>query len=205
MADKTSKTSEAITQRAAHPCAVLKALRWGLVLSIVLLGSGLLGEINRFPTSALLEVGRPGVAWAQTADPAPPSQPVRLVFVHHSTGQNWLDDDGGELGLALRDNNYFVSDTNYSWGPTDQDKGGTIGDHTDIPDWYSWFTGPHRAAYLAALYAESGQHSNYSRLAEALNPGGENDIIMFKSCFPNSNLAGDPDDQPAASADNYSD
>jgi hypothetical protein len=38
------------------------------------------------------------------------------------------------LGIALRDNNYFVSDTNYGWGPADQDEGyGTIGDHTDIP------------------------------------------------------------------------
>jgi uncharacterized repeat protein (TIGR01451 family) len=136
-------------------------------------------------------------------DPTSPTVPVRLIFIHHSTGQNWLDDGNGELGLALRDNNYFVSDTNYGWGPTDQDKGGTIGDHTDIPDWYSWFTGPHRDTYLVDLYAEGNQHSSYSRLAD--NPGGENDIIMFKSCFPNSNLDGNPDGPPAASADYTSD
>ncbi len=135
-------------------------------------------------------------------DPSPPAQPVKLIFIHHSTGQAWLEDGNGELGLALRDNNYFVSDTNYGWGPTDQDKGGTIGDHTDIPDWYSWFTGPHRDTYLAALYAESDQHSSYSRLAT--DPGGPNTIIMFKSCFPNSDLSGNPNDPPAASADNYS-
>ena len=62
-----------------------------------------------------------------------------------------------------------------------------------------WFTGPHRATYLTALYAETDQHSSYSRLAT--DPGGENTIIMFKSCFPNSNLDGNPDDPPAASAD----
>ena len=62
-----------------------------------------------------------------------------------------------------------------------------------------WFTGPHRATYLAALYAESGQHSSYARLAA--DPGGENTVVMFKSCFPNSNLDGNPNDPPAAAAD----
>jgi hypothetical protein len=135
-------------------------------------------------------------------DPMSPAQPVKLIFIHHSTGQAWLEDGDGELGKALRANNYFVSDTNYGWGPADQDNGGTIGDNTDIPHWYSWFTGPHRETYLAALYAESGQHAGYSRLAA--DPGGPNTIIMFKSCFPNSNLSGNPNDPPAASADNHS-
>ena len=130
----------------------------------------------------------------------PPASPVRLIFIHHSTGQAWLEDGNGQLGLALSNTNYYVSDTNYSWGPADEDKGGgTIGDHTDIPDWYSWFSGPHRATYLTALYAEADTHSGYSR--PETNPGGENTIIMFKSCFPNSNLTGNPDDAPAASAD----
>ena len=29
------------------------------------------------------------------------------------------------------------------------------------------------------------------------DPGGENEIVMFKSCFPNSNLEGRPTDAPA--------
>jgi hypothetical protein len=45
----------------------------------------------------------------------PPANPVRLIFIHHSTGENWLSDSNGGLGIALRDNNYFVSDTNYDW------------------------------------------------------------------------------------------
>jgi hypothetical protein len=28
------------------------------------------------------------------------------------------------------------------------------------------------------------------------DPGGENEIIMFKSCYPNSYLEGNPDDPP---------
>ncbi|MGQ9627837.1 MAG: hypothetical protein ACUVV0_13145 [Anaerolineae bacterium] len=131
--------------------------------------------------------------------PNPPGSVVKLVFIHHSTGEAWLTDDNGDLGIALRDNNYFVSDTNYGWGPTCVELGGPIGDYTDIPHWYLWFTGSNRGTYLAALYAESGQNSAYSRLAT--NPGGENEIIMFKSCFPNSNIDGNPNDPPAPSAD----
>ena len=90
------------------------------------------------------------------------------------------------LGTTLRDHNYFTSDTNYGWG-TD-----SIGSSTDIGNWWDWFRGPSSATYLAELYGESGQHSSYSRLAS--DPGGENQIIMFKSCFPNSALQGNISD-----------
>jgi hypothetical protein len=126
-------------------------------------------------------------------DTSPPATPVKLVFIHHSSGENWLGDDHGGLGIALRDNNYFVSDTNYGWGPPDLDVGSdTIGDHTDLGHWYNWFAGPHRTTYLTPLFAESEQHSSYSRRAS--DPGGPNRIVMFKSCFPNSNLDGQPSD-----------
>jgi hypothetical protein len=121
-----------------------------------------------------------------SSTPSSPASPVKLIFIHHSTGQNWLADNNGGLGIALRDNNYFVSDTNYGWGPD------SIGDSTDIPNWYEWFRGPNSATYLSALYSESDQHSTYSRLAS--DPGGVNKIVMFKSCFPNSALTGDPGD-----------
>ena len=128
-------------------------------------------------------------------DPAPPANPVKLIFVHHSSGENWLGDGDGGLGLALRDNTYFVSDTNYGWGPPDADLGyEQIGDHTDIGHWYNWFSGPHRDTYLAALYAESDQHAWYSRLPT--DPGGENRIVILKSCYPNSRLGGNPTDPP---------
>ncbi|MDY7078105.1 MAG: hypothetical protein SXV54_14415, partial [Chloroflexota bacterium] len=113
---------------------------------------------------------------------------------HHSCGENWLADDDGGLGLALRDANYFVSDTNYGWGPDDADLGyETVGDHTDIGHWYNWFVGPNHITYTTALYTEYGQNSWYSRLPT--DPGGENQIIMFKSCYPNSYLEG-PTDPP---------
>jgi len=95
-------------------------------------------------------------------NPSPPATPVKLVFVHHSTGENWLTDSDGNLGTTLTASNYFVSDTNYGWGPADADAGsGTIGDHTDIGHWYNWFAGPHAGTYMTALYAQSGQNSSY--------------------------------------------
>lgn len=130
----------------------------------------------------------PQQASAQAGDPGPPAQPVKLIFIHHSCGENWLADDDGGLGRALDANNYFVSDTNYGWGPD------SIGDRTDITDWPKWFTGPDSDRYMAALYAESGQSSPYTRTLR--DPGAENQIVMFKSCFPNSNLEGNPGDPP---------
>ena len=125
---------------------------------------------------------------SQAYNPNPPPSPVKLIFIHHSCGENWLSDSDGRLGRFLRDNNYFVSDTNYGWGPD------SIGDLTDIGHWWTWFQGPNSATYLNALYNESGQHSAYSR--RQTDPGGENVIILFKSCYPNSFLGGNPNDLP---------
>jgi hypothetical protein len=119
---------------------------------------------------------------ALAAAPPDPAAPVKLIFIHHSTGQAWLGDGYGNLGITLRDHNYFTSDTNYGWG-TD-----SIGSSTDIGNWWDWFRGPSSATYLAELYAESGQNCSYSRMGS--DPGGENQIVMFKSCFPNSALKG---------------
>ena len=134
----------------------------------------------------------PGLAPAlaqSDLDPSPPEGVVRLIFIHHSSGENWLTDGNGDLGLLLGENNYFVSDTNYGWGPD------AIGDRTDILNWPEWFVGPDSPRYLEALYQESGQNSGYTRTLE--DPGGENQILLFKSCFPNSALEGSPDDPPA--------
>ena len=39
---------------------------------------------------------------AQTDDPSPPAETVKLIFIHHSCGENWLDDNHGGLGQALK-------------------------------------------------------------------------------------------------------
>ena len=132
-------------------------------------------------TSALL----PAPALA-APNPAPPATTAKYVFVHHSTGDAWLQDGYGTLASALGGNNYFVSDTNYGWGPD------SIGDSTDIGHWWTWFRGPSAATYTAALYANTGINSSYAR--SIANPGGENSVVMIKSCFPNSAVGGSTSD-----------
>jgi hypothetical protein len=139
-----------------------------------------------------LALGVPAQALA--LDAAPPAAPVKLVFIHHSTGGAWLGTSPGGLGSRLKSEGYFVSDTNYGWGPS------VIGDSTDVGHWWTWFRGPDAATYTAALFAESGQNCSYDRLAA--DPGGENQIVMFKSCFPNSNVGGSPSDAVPAIGSN---
>lgn len=152
--------------------------------------------------SGVCTAAQPAVAQTMPAsvqptsdNPNPPNQTVKLIFIHHSTGENWLADDNGGLGLALRDNNYFVSDTNYGWGPDN------IGDTTDIGHWWNWFRGDQRDVYMQALFTEFGQNSTYSRLASDPDPARQNQIILLKSCFPNSQLDGNPSD-PATTGTN---
>ncbi len=147
--------------------------------------------------SVMLIAAQPASVNQQSVDTTPPSEPVRLIFIHHSTGGNWLADLqqnelGGSLGRALMENNYFVSAINYGWGPD------SIGDATDIPNWLDWFSGERSSIYLDALYSETDQNFGdfgaWPRIEQA--PDGENQIILFKSCFPNSDLEGKPDDPP---------
>jgi hypothetical protein len=148
-----------------------RKFQWSLILVTALLLGG---------------VHLPGAPQPQGLDPTSPNEVVRLIFIHHSCGENWLNDDHGGLANALQENNYFVSDTNYGWGPDG------IGDSTDIPNWLIWFRSEETARYTEALYEESDRNSPYARFLD--DPGGENQVIMFKSCFPNSELGGRPDD-----------
>ena len=156
----------------------------GIVVSLLVI-AGLFFQSTAVPAA----YARQAKSLLQSDNPNHPDAVVKLIFIHHSTGQNWLDDGNGGLGLALSQNNYFVSDTNYGWGPN------SIGDNTDIPNWIDWFRSDDTPSYMAALYAESEQHSSYTRTLA--DPGGENEIIMFKSCFPNSALSGNPNDPPS--------
>ncbi|MCA9936898.1 MAG: hypothetical protein KC415_23345 [Anaerolineales bacterium] len=144
------------------------------------------------PDTAVPDTSAPD---SSTLNASPPNSPVKLIFIHHSTGGNWLADpneDGpyGGLGQALMENNYYVSATNYGWGPDG------IGDRTDIVNWPEWFTGPNSDEIMTAVYNETGQNFGdfgaWSHLSS--DPGGENEIILFKSCFPNSDLYGSPND-----------
>jgi len=139
------------------------------------------------------DVVSPPNLFAQAVDPSPPDEVVKLVFIHHSCGDAWLETGDGNLGNQLGANNYYVSDTYYYWGPDE------IGSYTDIGDWWDWFRGSSSAAYTQAVYNTTNRHADYTR--PMADPGGENEIIMFKSCYPNSNLKGSPT-APPTSGDN---
>ncbi len=132
----------------------------------------------------------------------------KLVFVHHSTGgalladvDSWQANSGG-LGSALMDAGYFVSDICYGW---DAPYNAGIGSFTDIGHWYRWFAdytiqanGQSRNDNIVnAVYTEYDMDSyntaNYGPYTRGTDPdpGGENEIIMIKSCYPNSNILAD--------------
>jgi len=113
-------------------------------------------------------------------NPYPPSSAIKLLFIHHSAGDDWLNAGIGDLGDQLGANNYYLSDTYYDWGPDD------IGSNTDVGDWWSWFRGPNSGTYTAAAYQTTNQHAEYTR--PIADPGGENQIIMFKRREPDHHV-----------------
>jgi len=168
----------------------MKTIRFSAILIIafsLILASCSQGGQSSEPSQVLLVTPSD-----PNTNPNPPTSPVKLIFIHHSTGGMWLADQYGGLGKELMANNYYVSATNYGWGP------GNIGDRTDIINWLEWFTGDNDEKIMNAVYKENGQNfgdfGKWSRLRK--DPGGENQIIVFKSCFPNSDVWGSPTDPP---------
>ena len=102
---------------------------------------------------------------------------VNLIFIHHSVGENWLN---AGLNEMLNDNNIHVADTYYGWRE--------MGDRTDTSDWPDWFNDD----VMPTVYSEMGNMTGYNNIAPA---EGENTIIMFKSCFPNSDVGNSIEDE----------
>jgi len=126
---------------------------------------------------ALLAVSATALLW--TAPPVPaasdipnwPTTRVRMLFIHHSCGE-LLWESYGNLASELDAINIEPHDATY---------GDTIGDLTDVCHWYPKF----RDQLLLVLTF------NYS--SDQYYPSGSgvvNDIVMFKSCYPASNIEG---------------
>lgn len=95
---------------------------------------------------------------------------TNMIFLHHSVGENWLNDG---LCHALNDQNIHVADTYYGWSD--------MGDRTDTGDWPDWFNDQVMPSVYTKLDTETAQN--------AIDAGaGENTIVMFKSCYPNSDV-----------------
>lgn len=124
-----------------------------------------LGCKERVPDDHTSLVEAPG------ADPGKLSKRLSMVWLHHSTGDSLLN--GGLLG-ALKQDGLSFYDINYDEAVVD---GYVVGDHTDIPDWPKTFTTPKYFDVVKSWELPAGSKHH--------------DIVMFKSCFPNSNIKSD--------------
>ena len=124
-------------------------------------------------------------SWTEIISLPNPSSTVKLTFIHHSCGSNWLANGNGNLGADLNANNYYVTDTNYGW---DAEVDDNLGDHTNTNDWYLWFND----VKMPYVYNNNAQTVYTNTIT---NPGGENEIIMFKSCYPLSEVGSSINDE----------
>ena len=100
-------------------------------------------------------------------DPGPPPNKLTMVWHHHSTGDDLLK---GGLRAALDNNNLAFHDINYKEAKVGDY---VIGDHTDPPDFPKNFNTPE---YLKVITGWE------------LGDGEQHDVVMFKSCFPSSDI-----------------
>lgn len=116
---------------------------------------------------------------------APPSGKVELLFIHHSCGGQLLAPEGAEDGAhciyrahpnggdaraLLEQAGYVVHEASYD---------SIVGDRTDLFDWLPKFRTQMDRILATRLQDE--------RLAD----GTRNQIVAFKSCFPNSDFVGE--------------
>ena len=112
--------------------------------------------------------------WVPVAAAAGPDD---LVFIHHSCGRNWLN-AGLDAALLAKDyidernDIYYSTDVSADAGRPDS-LGPNPGDSTNMNHWVKWFND-----YLAGVQAHGCSD-------------GQNRIILFKSCYPISNVSSD--------------
>jgi hypothetical protein len=100
-----------------------------------------------------------------------------VVFIHHSCGNNWLDNSLHDALLYKdyldeRNDIYYGTDLAPDDGRPDS-LGSTPGDHTDMQHWIRWFND-----YLGGVKAFGCAN-------------GTNRIVLFKSCYPLSDIGSD--------------
>lgn len=110
----------------------------------------------------------------------PPERSLHLLFIHHSCGGQLLaapgrdigtnaiyttHPNGGDLRARLVRNSYIIHEASY---------GSRIGQHTDIFDW------------LPKFRNEMDHILSCDLQDRRLKDGCRNEIVVFKSCFPNN-------------------
>ena len=100
-----------------------------------------------------------------------PDEELRILFIHHSCGE-LLWTTYGNLSMRLAEMNIEPHDATY---------GDTIGENTDVCHWYPKFR-DHLDEILTFNHSVNVYYPPGS--------GAVNHIIMFKSCFPASDIEG---------------
>jgi hypothetical protein len=119
---------------------------------------------------------------------APPNSPVRLLWIHHSCGGQWLapqgperdrptpqciyesHPNGGSLRPLLARNGYDLHEASYT---------SVIGERTDLFDWEPKFR-----EQMDRVLTTDDQDRVY-------DDGRRNQVVVFKSCFPNNVFVGE--------------
>ncbi|MGB2909007.1 MAG: hypothetical protein WBB55_00355 [Anaerolineales bacterium] len=123
-------------------------------------------------------VGAVGLSSARAqVNSSPDSTVDDLIFIHHSCGSNWLSNS---LHSALLAKDYIDERNDITYGTVispDSGRpaslGGTPGNNTNMNHWILWFND-----YLDGVKDQG-------------TSDGFNKIIMFKSCYPISNITSD--------------
>jgi hypothetical protein len=118
-----------------------------------------------------------GVLCSAAEIPSPEEEGVfRVLFIHHSVGSNWLRTDNGGLRNALEDPGL----NDFEFEVHDATYGDDIGDDTDVCDWYPKFS-TQMPPVLTFDYSPNHYYTE---------PGKYNHVVMFKSCYPASDIDG---------------
>jgi hypothetical protein len=126
--------------------------------------------------------------------------PDGLVFIHHSVGHNWLDNS---LHAALLAKDYIGQRNGIFYGVDLAPDAGRpdslqspAGKYTDMNHWIFWFND--HLGSVKSHETPKGLKKLISRVTGRLGlvkPQGSgtgfNRIVMFKSCFPNSDIEAD--------------
>ena len=142
----------------------MKAVVWILAISLIFNLAGLFFAYKYLKTKRR-------VAWVtqnfiQARNDYNRRFDTHMLFIHHSVGHNWLTE--GNLKDSLESLGMGVHSATY---------GSDVGQETDMSDWVPKFD----------RYSE--KMLKYDIAPDILYPGDrKNGIIMFKPCFPNSDV-----------------
>jgi len=105
--------------------------------------------------------------------------PTRIIFLHHSTGENLINQGGVREGLTAR--GYEFWDHGYNSDGLRGPDGASTGRSFDVPDDN---TDPDGYAAIFSQPLHDPPDNTFSHLMQY-------DVIAFKSCFPTSNIGDD--------------